>query len=436
MSKRYLSINVLEAFKQRLDFIFKGFEYPYISFSGGKDSGLLVYMVAEYMKTNNIKKKVGLFHQDFEAQYQHTTDYVELVFSEFEDFFEPYWFCLPMASRTAVSNEEMFWFPWDDEKKESWVRPMPSHDYVYNLENNPFSYYEYKMNQEVFYKRFGRWYSDYKGGKSISILGMRASESLHRYSGIVNKKYDYNGRLWITRNSKRSFSASPFYDWTTEDIWTAFAKFGYPYNKLYDLMYQAGVPINDMRVASPFHEDATASLNMYRVIEPHTWAKLVGRVKGANFAAIYGRTKAFGYQSVTLPEGHTWKSYVKFLLNTLPENIRNNYLKKFTTSIKFWHRTGGGFPDETIKEIKSLGYNVIENGVSNYTKDKQTRLVFRGTPDHTDDITTTKEAPSWKRMAVAILKNDHMCKSMGFGLTKNQYAARKKALSKYENIYK
>ena len=31
----------------------------------------------------------------------------------------------------------------------------------------------------------------------------------------------------------------PIYDWETEDVWTANAKFGYKYNKLYDLMYQS-----------------------------------------------------------------------------------------------------------------------------------------------------------------------------------------------------
>ncbi|MFQ9702160.1 MAG: DUF3440 domain-containing protein [Enterocloster clostridioformis] len=42
---------------------------------------------------------------------------------------------------------------------------------------------------------------------------------------------------------------------------------------------------------------------------PEIWAKLVGRVRGANFGAIYGKTKAMGYRSITLPDGHTWKSY-------------------------------------------------------------------------------------------------------------------------------
>ena len=106
-----------------------------------------------------------------------------------------------------------------------------------------------------------------------------------------------------------------------------------------------------MRVASPYHESAKESLNLYRVLEPHTWAKVVGRVHGANFGAIYGRTKALGVRSITLPPGHTWRTYVKFLLATLPAPMRQNYIEKFKTSIKFWWRRGGVVNDEALKEL-------------------------------------------------------------------------------------
>ena len=41
-------------------------------------------------------------------------------------------------------------------------------------------------------------------------------------------------------------------------------------------------------------------------------------------------------------------------------------------------------------------------------------------PDHTDDVKSTKDIPSWKRMCYCILKNDHNCRFMGFGLTREQ----------------
>lgn len=97
-----------------------------------------------------------------------------------------------------------------------------------------------------------------------------------------------------------------------------------------------------------------------RVIDPEIWTKLVGRVRGANFGAIYGKTKAMGYCSITLPEGHTWKSYTQFLLYTLPARLRNNNAKKFNISIHFWHETGGGLPEETIRELMFMCRKVTQ----------------------------------------------------------------------------
>ena len=185
----------------------------------------------------------------------------------------------------------------------------------------------------------------------MCLLGIRADESLHRYSGIVNKRHGYQGACWITEQFKNVWSASPLYDWSVSDVWHANALFGFDYNRLYDLYYLAGVSPDQMRVASPFGDSAKDSLNLYRVIDPDIWAKLVGRVQGANFGAIYGRTKAMGYRNLELPKGHTWKSFTFFLLETLPERLRENYVRKFKTSIQFWYETGGGLDEAATASV-------------------------------------------------------------------------------------
>ena len=81
-------------------------------------------------------------------------------------------------------------------------------------------------------------------------------------------------------------------------------------------------------------------------------------------------------RTITLPPGHTWKSYTHFLLDTLPKRLRNNYVKKFNTSIQFWHETGGGLDEKTIQELVENGYKIRRNGVSNYTVNKKSRIVF------------------------------------------------------------
>lgn len=438
MQKIYKTQNVYEAFCERIKFIFSEFDNIFVSFSGGKDSGTLLQLVFKYMDDHNIHKRIGIFHQDFEAQYKQTTEYVERTFSKYIDCADLYWSCMPMRSRTALSNYEMFWYTWDPDKKDLWVRDMPNYPYVYNIDHNDFDFYEYKMMEETFYKRFGKYYHDrHGGGKTCCLVGLRCDESLHRYSAIVNKKYGYKNTTWITKQYKDVYSASPIYDWRVEDIWTAIGKFGFDYNRLYDLYYKAGLTLDQMRVASPFHDRAKESIELYRRIDPETWTKLLGRVRGANFAAIYSKTKAMAYRNISLPKGMTWKEYTFFLLDTLPDPIRNQYLKKFRFSEEFWKTKGGGFSKETIDEMKKNGYKIHTNGFSSYSIAPKEKVVFdQELPDDMDDIQTAPplDLPSWKRCCYCILKNDHMCLNMGFGPTKEE-AKRIQALKdKYKSI--
>ena len=115
--------------------------------------------------------------------------------------------------------------------------------------------------------------------------------------------------------------------------------------------------------------------------------------------------------------------------------IFENYIKKFEASNDFWHKRGGGLDEDTIKELIDHGYHIERNGVSNYTILKYSRIIFIGKlPDHTDDIKTTKDIPSWKRMCYCILRNDHTCRFMGFGLTREQQKRIDLLKEKYRNI--
>ncbi len=300
MMRQYSEQNVYDALLERLHYLFSEFDNIFVSFSGGKDSGLLLNILLDFRKKYYPDRKIGVFHQDFEAQYTVTTEYIERTFEKLEN--EPltdlYWVCLPMATRTCFSSYQMYWYPWDDTKQDIWVRPMPEHPYVINLNNNPMTTYHYRMHQEDLAKQFGRWYRiSHENKKTVCLLGIRTDESLQRFSSILNKKYGYDGKCWISKQFKDTYAASPMYDWSTSDVWHAYAKFRYDYNRLYDLFYMAGLKPSQMRVASPFNDHAKESLNLYRVIDPEIWTRLVGRVRGANFGAIYGKTKALGYRS-------------------------------------------------------------------------------------------------------------------------------------------
>jgi len=55
MKKKYLDVNVYDSLMIRFKFIFEEFENIYVSFSGGKDSGLLLNLLLDYLKKEGIK---------------------------------------------------------------------------------------------------------------------------------------------------------------------------------------------------------------------------------------------------------------------------------------------------------------------------------------------------------------------------------------------
>ncbi len=423
-------MNVYDAAIRRIEIIFKQFDNIYVSFSGGKDSGVLLNLCIDYIRKNNLNRKLGVFHIDYEAQYQTTTEYVNKTLEANSDILEVYRVCVPFKVPTCTSMHENYWRCWDEEKRDIWVSKLPDNC----LQAKDFNFFNHDMWDYEFQKKFGVWLHEKKQAKrTCALVGIRTQESLYRWHTIHNKKNNknYKSLKWTTRAYENVFNAYPIYDWITEDIWTANARFGWTYNRLYDLYYQAGVPIDSMRVASPFLSAAQDSLKLYKVIEPHTWGKLVSRVNGVNFTGIYGGTTAMGWKSITLPKGHTWESYMYFLLSTLPEDIRENYLAKLQTSIKFWRNTGGVLSDDTIANLKAAKVKIEVGTHTNYkTHKKPVRM------EYLDDINIPKfqEIPTYKRMCICIMKNDHQCKYMGFALTKNEMWRKRKIMEKYLNL--
>ncbi len=150
--------------------------------------------------------------------------------------------------------------------------------------------------------------------RTACLVGIRTQESLDRWRTIYsnNRLFTYHNLKWSRRIGYDLFNLYPIYDWRTEDIWVAYARFKWPFNQLYELYYKAGVPLDKQRVASPFLSTAQETLKFYKAIDPNTWGRMLGRVNGVNFTGIYGGTRAMGWQSIKLPKGYTWKEYMYF----------------------------------------------------------------------------------------------------------------------------
>ena len=428
----YQDINVYDAAQERLKYIFDTFERIYISYSGGKDSGVMLNLVLDYMRKNGITKKIGLQTLDNEANYSHSLDFMHSIIEKNLDLLDVYWCCLPITLPCTVSAYAIDWQCWGEDDKDRWIRPMPEQDYIVNIHNHKFDFFRENMQYDAFWDGFGHWYS--QGKLCANLIGIRTAESLNRYRAILNdRKIMLDGKHWTKKNGPTNYNVYPIYDWTTDDIWVANAKFDWEYNKLYDIFYRASVPIGSMRVASPFMSESKSSLSLYRVIDPDCWARLCSRVQGANFVATYG--KQLTYRSVTLPPNHTWKSFVKFLLDTLPKEVADNFRRRFIQSLKVWGRIGRGLSKEVIDDLKLNNVKFKLNGISPHGGNDLQRVVIKIPPDHLDFLKChNSTVTSWKRFAMTILKNDHTCKYMGLAPTSSQAARQREIMAKYKNI--
>lgn len=434
--KKYLNKNVYEAWLERFEYISSKFDHIIIAFSGGKDSGVLLELVQQYYKQKNLNNQISVYHLDYEGGYTHTINYIERSMGKYEAF-DYYHICMPISASSGVSMYQATWMPWDPEKKELWVRKMPSNSI--NLENHQFDFFQLGMSDYKFQSEFCKWLHKKKNAHRTAVLvGIRAQESLNRFHAVTRKNtFSMFGKIsYSKRITPKIFNFYPIYDWKTEDIWTAYTKFKWDYNKLYDLFYYAGVPLKHMRVANPFHQCGVDSLKLYRIIEPDTWCKLIGRVNGANFAAIYGGTKAVGFRQLTLPKGHTWKTYTNFLLKSLPEKTRDIYIKKFKSSKKYWLVQGGALPTSLVDQLLKTNLSFEVLGVpKNNRKYKEEYVIvrFKKYPDDVD-IKKFRLVPSYKRMCITILKNDTSCVYMGYSQTKNELQLKEEMCEKWHQL--
>lgn len=390
-TKRYIEQNVLEATRERISKTFDDFEKYYISFSGGKDSTVMMHLVMEEAIKRG--KKVGVLVIDLEAQYRHTIDHINEMIDEYEEHIDLHWFCGELFLRNAVSDFQPKWVCWDEEKKDLWVREKPERA----ADLSKYDFYVPKMEFEELMVIFGKWYAGDK--LTAAFIGIRADESLHRYRAIVSDKkgLTHKGYKWTTKLTKELFNVYPIYDWRTEDIWVYHSKNKeYSHNKIYDMMTMAGVKLSNQRLCQPFGDDQKKGLWLYHILENETWYKLINRVSGVNSGSLYINENGNinGYNDVTLPNGHTWESYTNYLLKSLPITMQKHYKQRFVKFIVGW---------------KKRGYSKIPDVAPH-------------------DLEVKCWAPSWKRMARCILRNDYYCKGLG------QTQPKSEAYEKYKQI--
>lgn len=377
MGKRYLGTDVLTAARQRTARVFDDFPVISVSFSGGKDSGVVLDLACAEARRRG--RRVTVLFIDLEAQYTMTVDYVAAMLERNADVADPCWVCLPLNLRNAVSQFEPQWMCWEPGREADWVRQPPRGAIT---GESFFPFFRRRMEFEEFCPEWALWHS---GGRlACQLVGIRTQESLNRWRTVASRaKNTHDGLAWTTWTGGPCYNAYPVYDWRTEDIWGYYARENVPYNALYDRMHQAGLSIHQARICQPYGDDQRKGLWLYQLIEPDSWARVVARVNGANMGALYARESGnvLGRIRVAKPEGITWRQFAEILLASMPAPAAEQYRCKIAMFHKYyWERGYDQVPDE--------------------------------------GPASTKGVPSWTRICKTILRNDYHCKGLTFSPTK------------------
>lgn len=299
----YLENNVFDEALNRIRYIFDEFDDVIVSMSGGKDS-TVCFNLAMMVAKEKGRLPLKVFWLDQEAEWQSTVDYMDSIMRNPD--VKPYWFQVPFDFTNSLSPQRNFIHLWAPEDEAIWIRP-----------HSDIAITECKSKDKRFHQLIKSLQSECtESDNAIALCGMKVSESFMRRVALTTGKSRYKGTMWISKKQKGKVqTAYPIYDWQDSDVWTAIAKNGWAYNKLYDRQYQWGLSKKDMRCSALIHETAWQHIERLQEFEPETYNKFCRRVPGTD-------TFSHAFETNVVPRQlpfmfRDWKEYRDYLLEHL-----------------------------------------------------------------------------------------------------------------------
>jgi len=210
-------LNVLEAARQRISFIFDEFKEISVSISGGKDSTVLLALTLQEAEKRN--RKIKVFFLDQEAEYQATIDTLRIQMKH--PLIIPEWYQVPIYMTNATSSNDYFLYAWGE--GEQWMR-----------EKEPIAIKEISGDYPKRFYEFFPWIEK-QNPDTAYLIGLRAEEGITRYRAVT-KYPGYKGLKWSTISQAGANRFYPIFDWTWNSLWRFIYDYNLPYNKIYDLM--------------------------------------------------------------------------------------------------------------------------------------------------------------------------------------------------------
>ena len=240
----YEDRNVYEAALDRIDKIYNSHDEVWVSFSGGKDSLAMLKLVEEYFDKNNYSDKINVVFRDEEVINTMVRDFV-LTFVDNPRYNFRY-YTTQLKSEIYVLGNKKDYIQWDENRK--WIVDKPECGIT---EKGVFD--QWKFDKLLYNK---------KNRRVCSMTGIRADESLIRFSGITNSKVCH-----LTKNPhlKNATIGKPVYDWKEKDVFKYFYDKKIDYCDVYDMQV---FNKDSLRVATVLHAEAAKNLHKVKTLDP------------------------------------------------------------------------------------------------------------------------------------------------------------------------
>ena len=295
----YLPYDVVRAARERILYCYESFDVPLVSFSGGKDSLALLMLAIDTMSPMGIKPHVCFMDEEFVPS--RTIEFVRWVFfdSPFAHLIVPHWFCWQMDSEIYCAGQARTIVQWGKDREE-WLREPP-----------PYALMDRKNVYDIF-SPDAPLSRIFQGLSVVSMLGVRASESLNRLATVRHCASSKTAPCFIRGGQIDSvYRAVPMYDWQTKDVLKYLAERNI-INPIYYEMLCAG---KALRTDTPLH-GRRCNIAAFKSIDPPFFDKLCRMFPEVHAASLYNNeTKPLAelVETYAAKYGKTWAGMLDYV---------------------------------------------------------------------------------------------------------------------------
>lgn len=370
------SFNVVEAAEKRIENACSNGVPVYVSFSGGKDSLVMVHIIEKLVREGRIDPSLlYVMFIDEEAIFP----CVERVVRQWrEKLLEMgvkfYWYCLEVRHFNCfnqLENDESF-ICWDRYKRDVWVRRPPEFAVMYHSKLKP---------------RIDRYqeFCDRAFNNGINLIGVRLSESVQRLSCFTS---NINKKKGMSKDRKMY----PLYDWKDGDVWLYLYEHQVEIPDVYIYLWQTGRNRRELRISQFFSIDTASSLVKMNEYYPDLMERVIKREPGAYLAAMYWDSEMFRRTTKARREmegSHEDRDYKQMVLDLIKNKDGRFDTKNKLEVLKYYRRRlvkmqlfmnnedyrkmyesliGG---DPKCRDIRGLYTNVMSRAVNQEHKRRQ-----------------------------------------------------------------